>query len=399
MNPTMASSIVDSEAVFRSRAQQIGLKDEVIDAMAAKGWSSFATFSFSSTYVPGSQDDAVFLSKVVAPLLGSEDHRDGPKLSLLRRLVYESYTIMASEMRSRADRSGEEQPKKLPLAERAARQKKLAERLTGLPLDEAWEPSHHLIDVVSSMVEDGSVKYIAWSECVSREEEIRGQKKTKEWKPGADGILREVQNKEPAEKADTTSDLKLWQALHRRGVAMDVGGLMSYETHNLLVKMLVKELQKVPPTGFMAVSHEQLQRADVECWRIIASETTSGLSPSSSGQLPAELAMQHAVEAPSVRLLLLPLQGNNRRTSSNTRDDGPPPKRARQQPEPKPAAQTRRSVALPSNLEGSSRTPDGSSICFAFNLGNCKFNGKGCARGKHVCTRCFGDHPFSKCKQ
>ena len=106
----MASSIVDSEAVFKARAQQIGLKEDVIEAMASKGWTTFATFSFSSTYVPGAPDDATFLSKVVGPLLGAEDHRDGPKL---RRLVYESYTIMASEMRSRADRSGEEQPKKL----------------------------------------------------------------------------------------------------------------------------------------------------------------------------------------------------------------------------------------------------------------------------------------------
>ena len=200
-----------------------------------------------------------------------------------------------------------------PLAERASRQKKLADRLTGLPLDEAWEPSHHLIDVVSSMVEDGSVKYVAWAECISREEEIRGQKKTKEWKAGHDGILREVHGKEPAEKADTTTDLKLWQALHRRGVAMDVGGLMAYETHNLLVKLLIKELQKVPPTGFMAVSHEQIQRADVECWRLVAAETVSGLTPTSSGQMPADAAMQLAVQAPSVRLLLLPLQGSAKR--------------------------------------------------------------------------------------
>ena len=390
----MASSIVDSVAVFKARVTQIGLPETVFEGMVNKGWSTFTTFSFSSTYVPGASDDSAFLDKVVVPLLGERDHKDTAKL---RRLVYESYTLMAGELRSKADRSGEDQPRKLPLAERAARHKKLVARLSGLPMEGAWEPSHHLVDLMSSMVEDGAIRYVQWSDCVSREDEVRGQKKTKEWKPGANGILREISSKEPVHKADTSSDLKLWQALHRRGAAAELGGLMTYESHDLLVKTLITELQKPPPSGFLPISHEQLQRADVEAWKLLAAETTGGLGPDPSGALPADTAMRAIVNASSVRLLLLPLQGSSKKSASPAKD-APPAKKPRPQPRSKATSAPRRQVPLPSGLEGSSRTSDGASICFGFNLGTCKGPSKGCPRGKHVCTKCFGDHPFSKCR-
>eukprot|EP00971_Amphidinium_carterae_P339648 6477575-Amphidinium_carterae.1 len=57
----------------------------------------------------------------------------------------------------------------------------------------------------------------------------------------------------------------------------------------------------------------------------------------------------------------------------------------------------RRTVPLPAGLKGSSTTPDGSAICFSYNLDKCPVQGVGCGRGKHVCTLCFKQHPFSKC--
>eukprot|EP00974_Lingulodinium_polyedra_P096152 9320413-Lingulodinium_polyedra.AAC.1 len=66
---------VESSAVFKERVR--------------RGWASYGIFAYSSSYTPGSPDDAKFLKEVVKELLGSEDHQ---KTAVVRRLYFESYT-------------------------------------------------------------------------------------------------------------------------------------------------------------------------------------------------------------------------------------------------------------------------------------------------------------------
>ena len=314
--------------------------------------------------------------------------------------------MTAADMKSRTERSSEDTPGRFPQAERAARLKRLAQHLFGLRLTDHMEPSNHLVDLVANIVESGALRYIPWSECVSRPEEVNGQERSREWRAGADGLLREV-SATPLTASDTSTDLRVMQALHRRGVAAEVGGLMSYEQHDLLAQALLFELQQHVASfelqqhvaeGYAPVSHDQLQRADREAFRLLAAATTAGLEATPDGEFPAGKVMESVVQSASVRLMLVPLPYAPAPKRQNPfANKQPVAKRNRQPAKPRAKPPARRPVRLPPGLEGSSQTPDGAAICFTFNQGNCSASGRGCPKGRHVCTRCFKDHSFQHC--
>eukprot|EP00971_Amphidinium_carterae_P280215 5563039-Amphidinium_carterae.1 len=73
---------------------------------------------------------------------------------MLRRLVYEAYTIAALDSRARQSRNTKDVPRKLPSQEKSVRQLKLATRLPGLRLDDEMEPMHLLVDKFAGMTDD-----------------------------------------------------------------------------------------------------------------------------------------------------------------------------------------------------------------------------------------------------
>ena len=126
-------SLVDSAPVFKARCLSIGLAETVIDSLHDKGWDTHATFAFSCSYIPGSGDDAAFVTKVIEPLLGSADHADGAKL---RRLHFESYTLAAAEMKRKVESAEGQPPAKLPPTE-------VAERIAVLQAKPLAHRKHH----------------------------------------------------------------------------------------------------------------------------------------------------------------------------------------------------------------------------------------------------------------
>ena len=88
-------SLVDSNAVFESRARAIGIPEQVITAMGLRGWTKHATFAFSVATQPGA-DEQAFMDGVITPVLGNPDHPDAPKL---RRLFFKSHTLTSAELR------------------------------------------------------------------------------------------------------------------------------------------------------------------------------------------------------------------------------------------------------------------------------------------------------------
>ena len=89
-------SLVDSNAVFESRALAIGISQDTVNALGLRGWVTHATFAFSVATNPGTGDDQPFIDGVLIPILGREDHVDAAKL---RRLFYESHTLTAADLR------------------------------------------------------------------------------------------------------------------------------------------------------------------------------------------------------------------------------------------------------------------------------------------------------------
>ena len=103
-------SLVDSNAVFESRARTIGISDRVLTNMGLRGWTTHATYAFSVATQPGA-DEQAFMDGVITPILGNPDHPDAPKL---RRLFFASHTLTSAELRRKVDSTETEAPRKLP---------------------------------------------------------------------------------------------------------------------------------------------------------------------------------------------------------------------------------------------------------------------------------------------
>ena len=149
----------DSAPVFLARCKSVGLEDALVDRMVASGFNTYANFAFSSSYQPGSTDEGPFVEAVLKKILGDTGaaHAQAP---VLRRLFYESYTLVASELKRKMERVDDDKPKIMPLQERASRWNELKKRVTGFSFHEEREPSFQLIDLLAQQTDDGQIRYI-----------------------------------------------------------------------------------------------------------------------------------------------------------------------------------------------------------------------------------------------
>ena len=161
--------MVDSEAVFRSRATAIGLSDDVQRSLKTAGITTLGNYAFASSYVPGSSDDKPFVDLIKAAL--GRDANIG-EMAGLRRLFNEAYAATSAEMKNMVEQSDEVPVRKLPPAERSERFKEQQQRLKGLNISGHLEPGDSLVDAAVAIYESDRMKYLSWEACVSREHEI-----------------------------------------------------------------------------------------------------------------------------------------------------------------------------------------------------------------------------------
>ena len=131
-------SYVDSEVVFKARCDEIRLSSDTFDSLKAKGWATFGSYAFAISTNPGQISDNDFDAKVAIPVLGAAGHQEA---ALLRRLLFESYTLTATELRCKTDSNESDGPKKLPVQEIASRFEALERKLAPLKVESVLEPS------------------------------------------------------------------------------------------------------------------------------------------------------------------------------------------------------------------------------------------------------------------
>ena len=421
---------LESKAVFRARGLVLGLDDAVLVAMANLGWHTVGSYAFACSYVPGQGDDSLFKTDVLLPVLGSLNH---PMASVLRRFYFECYTMAASEMRSRLERTSNDPPRTMPQPEREQRFQKISRSIPGLQCTGVHEPAHAITDKMTQMLEQNQLRYISWTECPTRHDELMAVKTDRFWRPDSAGNMKEVVVA-PSVNTDTSTDLRLMQALIRRGLAFDMSHLMKFETHELLRHLLMGELAREPPSHEYAwVTMAQLDRADREIFKQLAESCRGGLSPDSAGHRPLDIHMQKCLDSTAVRVMLMHLpatHGVNKRVLAiqGGGNVGETTLSARAKKKAKKAAakvavvptavaqgksagkggakgvgKSRSStdgfVPMPVALRGMHpRTAAGENICFAFNLtGGCAAGGA-CPKGKHVCCKCLAaGHAAAAC--
>ena len=149
------------------------------------------------------------------------------------------------------------------------------------------------------MLQDGSIKILPLSKCISRDQELHSEKADKHvlhW----EGNQIQVKNQQHDLASDLSNELKVHQAFIRRGLALEMANLASYLQHEKVVREFMTRLTQTPPPGFKKVTIEAVLRADKELWRRIADRCRSDLRMSDKGQYPVDVAMEELYLTPQV---------------------------------------------------------------------------------------------------
>ena len=272
------------------------IEEAIIKKFADKGWASYADFAFAVRFQPGAGPDeeklfpAIF--QKIFPEMKPED--DSPNIIRVRRLYWESYSVAAVDMARRMSPDSEpEKPRQLPKEERASRLEDLRPKLgLGFEIEEETEPSDLLVDKLVTMQERGALKYVPWDELTKWGAEARAEpKKDPYFKISTDNYQRkflELEEPTTEQVADTGTDLKLTNALARRGVAMELAHLMSYKVHDTMVKWYLREYARLPVPVYAKISLTQIRNTDEEIFVRLAALTRVGLQLAPDGSYPLD---------------------------------------------------------------------------------------------------------------
>ena len=111
-------------------------------------------------------------------------------------------------------------------------------------------------------------------------------------------------SQEQEEVADCSSDYKLRLILQRRGLAMEMADLMSYDLHEQLVEILFSALMKEPKSGKLKVTREQILEADQEAFLQLSGATRDGIRRTQGGARPLDVALPDVLCDPDFRATL-----------------------------------------------------------------------------------------------
>ena len=402
-------SVVDSEAVFFSRAATIGLSEDVVKLFKTGGIVTLGNLAFASSYVPGSSDDSPFLELVKKVL-----QREGTigEMAMIRRLFNEAYAATSAEMKSIVEQTDETPTRRLAAAERAERFTSQQRRLTGIVMQGQMEPGDSLVDLAVNIYESDRLRYVAWENCVSREHEIlTSSKKDAALTFDSSGNLK-LSKREQVSPCEVSSELQIKYCLIRRGLALEQANILSFEKHELWAEKLMSCRLTDPPPGYSRVTHKQLQLADAKLFVVLGNKTRTGLKVTKEGR-PCDLAFKEVMHCPEVQHLLQPMPQSS--PAAKTVADKPavaPPKRTiEKKGAGKGAGKKGKSgktwkPSVPQELLAMGcvgTTNKGNPLCYDFQLGKCSLpvQSSRCAKGLHLCAiaGCHKDHAAKDCSR
>ena len=412
---------VDSKPFFQSRAKVIGFDNAQIALLEANGVDSMASMTFMCNYQPSAPDDKPLVDSVIK--IFTTDPPEPRVLLMVRRLHFEAHAVYLSHLKSRVTSTEDEAPRKIPVAERAARHQAQQAKLTGVRLEGEMECSHGLLDSVMQQHERNELKYIQINSCTSRDQEQSGVKKDSLLALDADGQITLKPSVVHA-KVDTSTDFRVYQALNRRGLAYDQANLLDYMVHLKWIDYLFSSMQRRVPEGFSQVSYQQAMRADRELWRKMTDETRAGIVADATGTRPLDDALQKWMVHSDVLFFLLPMPSssstnrdhenrgdswksssdrwnNNRYSPKGKADFSKGGGKGKKGNKGKGGKHGKGSypASLPSGCV--EKNDNGQKLCMNFNSVGCRWAkpGQSCRNGFHACARsgCFGNHSAIAC--
>ena len=219
------------------------------------------------------------------------------------------WPLQTSDWRTESDPDPAQATRRMPTAERVARQQEQEKRLGGLifnPNPQLPIPSNHLVDMFVEMCETGILTYVKAEHCCSRAQEVESIKKDTSISTDPSGLLK-LSTKQGDQSCDAGSELKLRGAWQRRSLAMDLAGIASFETMETWAQFLFQQLLRDQPKGFAKISLQQLVDCDRNLF-ILASHLTMGKLTSPAGEeKPLDQAVKKLKDSTEVLQYLAPL--------------------------------------------------------------------------------------------
>ena len=274
-------AFADSDAVFASRAKEIGLDEKVMKPLNDAGFTSMATFAFSCAYIPGTADETPFVDMLKTALKRAPELAETARL---RRLFHESYAVVSADLKDQVEQSDDAGVRKLAAPERAQRHKAQQERLQGIDISGANAPGDSLVDKCVAMYEADHLSYISWPHCVSRDHELQtGTKRDTELTFDNKGMLR-MAKRARVEPMACHDEIQLRYALIRRGLALEQANVLSFKLHDRWAEKMFQARRQVLPAGYAAVTLRQLEEADKRLWALLAEKTRGGIKMGADGR-------------------------------------------------------------------------------------------------------------------
>lgn len=383
------TSIIDSNAHFRSRLQEIGLTAATVTAVENHGVSTLSQLAFSVGQPGQPIADASIDAFLQAALGRAPTVRESASL---KRAVFESQTYLIASLRQSVERP-EDAPKKVSFAERATRLQALRAALPGISIEGEHDPAHVLLDRVCNMYDNNTLRYLDPATCVSRSHEIQGTTKNREltFEKGSI-VMRPAEDKL---SSPTDSEIKVHYAFVRRGLALQFGRLMSYNQHSQWESFLFSAMHREPPPGYARPALAQLLQCDRAAWVHLGTHLAD-IRQAGDGTYPLGAALLALRHDPNVTLHLAPLAKPVAQSTSTSSSWRPQPYQGSQS-RPKGKGKGKKGGGksmppVPAELRGKyHKTASGEPICYGYNCASgCSEKnvkpGERCSRGWHVCA-------------
>ena len=404
-------SIIDSEAHFSKRSEEIGLSMAGQTSLTRAGYTTLGRLAFAVGQ-PGTplieQDFNNFATNILGGMASMHD------ISSIKRLLFESQTMVMANLREQVTSPDVSASKKMPAVEREAKMRNLRARLPGVIIEKQIEPSHALLNLVAQIWESRQLVYIEVDKLTSREHEVLYSKTTKQLSVDPDKLVVKEESKVPDQSA--TTELQVLEALKRRGVAFAACDCMSWDAHERYLQSLFGHLRTEPPEGFSKPTLQQVLRADrqVFLWMI---RQDVGVRRTPDDILPMDEGLMKALQSYEVGFNMIPLPkskggeskgqaassreldyGPTSSQQSWTRTQGPYFKSNKGKGKGKQKS-NRITNILPKELANRGcvgADEHNRRFCFNFNLNKCQAvaNGAQCPRGWHLCMKkgCHAPH-------
>ena len=397
----MASVTLESKAAFLERCRRIEMTDATIEGLRAAGFDTFGSLGFAVCANPQALEEGQVIKFIGDTFPAGLTLKQS---ACIRKLLFESQALSLQDLKARVEPPPvDAPPRKMPVAERLAREKAQREKLNGLIWGPEMQPGQGVVDACVDMLEQNVLVYMPPHKFVSRSQEISCVKRDKSVLVDTDGGLK-VTAKNQDMSCDASTEYALRQAWQRRSLAFDLAGLATFHALEGWVNKMFLVLSRPIPPGYKPVNIQQLISADRALFIRAADALVGSLTGVPGRAKPLDEQIVLLQDSPEIVQYMTPLQGNDNKRPYTPGDGNVPPpdphKKPRPPKDPKKADPKKlKKFVVPDNC--CSKTDDGKPICYYYNTAGCKLPCKKgrCRRGMHLCWRknCGKSHPGYEC--